>query len=175
MLWKTIANKTGPLLRVKETPRLFYNSFPIMRLILPSIALMPGKLGNELRTVEKRVSVPISLSLRELSLSQDDDDIELALKVRLTGNKLPVEDDIPPIVDEESFSDIHGLTATGDAACCKRAGLGVVDCAKCLDQVHSQVLAGFDDSGAKQVGTIIDTVCSRGSAGVGPRELHVRG
>lgn len=69
----------------------------------------------------------------------------------------------------------HGLTVAGDLACCKRSGLGIVDCARCLEEVQSQLLAGLDNDDAKQyVQTIIETVSSRGSSAISRDELHVR-
>ena len=112
--------------------------------------------------------------IASLTLLSDDDDIELAIHFRVDNSKIPevaeaMQDSTLGAIDLSDSK--HGLTVSGDKACCRRTNVMVVDCLLCLDEMRAHVLAELND--AELVQTIIGIVDDAEGNGLSPSDLRV--
>ncbi|KAI0786110.1 hypothetical protein C8Q75DRAFT_304194 [Abortiporus biennis] len=92
------------------------------------------------------------------SKKADDDDIETKIQIRFHASR-STQSTSPDATNQEkdgqhgsdvymsasSSSVIHGLTSTGEDACCKQTSSGLIDCEACLNQEKERVLGVLNE------------------------------
>lgn len=72
-----------------------------------------------------------------------------------------------------SESLVHGLTLSGEPACCSKTVSGPVDCQACVEKQFAQFLSSLGQAEKEVARSLFDTVKNAGPKGVAKNELLV--
>lgn len=123
-------------------------------------------------------------SIYVLTASQDDDDIETSIQVRLTRSSSMLDHEPSaqptfsrsalPIMDVVDRPDRrqHGKTEQGDTACCRNL-YGLFNCQACFHEVTDAVLSEYDEQRASVAHQVLSALQKAGSKGVGKKHIYV--